>query len=908
MNIYPGNTSNFENNGYGFLKDCLSATVTNAINGIYELNLRYPRNSNMDEYLIVGNIIKVNVGNNNYQLFRIKTVNKSFDPIQIYAQHIFYDLSDNYLDDVYPQNLNCEAFGNWLLDKLEFDTNFTVYSDITGTKTARYVDKNPVQSFIGDDTSSIINLFNCEIERDNFDITFKDRIGNNNGVKLVIGKNITSINISIDITSLYTKIKPVGYNGLTLPETYVNSPLINNWPTPKICKYEFSDIKYDPEDPTAYQTEEEAYDALRDAAESLFESGIDKPQINIKINWVELSKTKEYYDKYSNIERVSLGDTVYANIEGLDYETRVIKTVYNVLTDSIDSYELGTPQASYASKINSISMSVEEVDPTSILAQAQTNATNQINSAMGGYVYKTNEELFIMDTNNPNTATKVWRWNLNGLGYSSNGINGPYQTAITQDGAIVANFITTGKLNTDVIEGYDQLVAKVNSEISLTNEVSNLKNIELSEAYPGNILYFRIYGEMSLIYPSDDLFPSDDLYPLDSFLIIEDVEGNQNSVHLPLNYLHYLDENIYDEFIVENGQAKIIRRVGESSDGILYELDEQTIEDLGECGIPINSGFNKIWLESFYDEDINYFARYATINDYTDTFATKIEMDSSITLAKNEINIQTEQKIDTATGTDALIAKINLKPGKILLEGTVTANENFKILEDGSIEAVNGSFTGNIYLKDGNVVVGGDGMLTNLKFSSTGVYDGKSFVGFRFDTEGGSMSFYKTGIALNFIIPDNFTVTNAYVTLAHSRVNFFQMGGGEVIGYCRNVRLYKTNGNQSAKIYSTAHATSGYTQTGQLSGSEIPGAFGSNGYTASNSNSDTTETVRSIDIKDYISNGNNTLFINTTDSTNSSQMNTADANSKTGAIQMTVDVIGYMSFESTNNQNLEEEK
>lgn len=896
MNIYSGITTDFNNNGYGFLKDCKTASVTNATNGVYELNIEYPRNTDMDEYLIVGNIIKTNVGNNNYQLFRIKSVNKSFNPIQIYAQHIFYDLADNYIEDAYPQNLNCEAFGNWILDKTNFDTNFVVYSDITGTKTARYVDKNPIQCFLGDDTNSLVNLFGCEIERDNFNITFKDRIGNDNGVKLVIGKNITSINIKIDISSLYTKIKPVGFNNLTLPETYVSSPLINNWPTPKICKYDFGNIKYDPNDPTAYQTEDEAYEALRDATEALFDSGIDKPQINIKINWVELSKTKEYYDKYNNIERVSLGDTVYAEIEGLNYETRVIKTVYNVLTDSIDSYELGTVQPSYATMITSMSQSVEGINPTNILSQAQENATNQINSAMGGYVYKTNEELYIMDTDNPNTATKVWRWNLNGLGYSSNGINGPYETAITQDGAIVANFITTGKLNTDVIEGYDQLVAKVNSEISLTNEVSDLEYVELTNAYKANIIYFRIFGEMSLLYPKDDLYPSNDLYPLDSFLIVEDEDGNQNKIHLPLNYLHYLNENVYDEFIIENDIAKIIRRVGENSDGTLYELENQTIEELGECPISLNSGYNKIWLESFYDLELNYYARYATINDYTDTFATKIEMNSSIAIAKNEINIQTSKEIETATGTDALIAKINLKPGEIDLEGTVTANENFKILTDGSIEATNGKFTGNVYLEDGNVVVGGDGLLTNLKFTSTGIYDGKSFVGFRFDTEGSSQSFYKTGIALNFVIPDNFTVTNAYVTLAHSRVNFFQMGGGEVIGYCRNVKLYKTNGNQSAKIYSTAHATSGYTQVGQLSGNEIPSAFGANSYTASNSNSDTTEIVRSIDIKNYISNGNNTLFINTTDSTSSTRMDTSDANSKTGAIQMTIDVIGYMSF------------
>lgn len=858
MNIYSGITTDFNNNGYGFLKDCKTASVTNATNGVYELNIEYPRNTDMDEYLIVGNIIKTNVGNNNYQLFRIKSVNKSFNPIQIYAQHIFYDLADNYIEDAYPQNLNCEAFGNWILDKTNFDTNFVVYSDITGTKTARYVDKNPVQCFLGDDANSLVNLFGCEIERDNFNITFKDRIGNDNGVKLVIGKNITSINIKIDISSLYTKIKPVGFNNLTLPETYVSSPLINNWPTPKICKYDFGNIKYDPNDPTAYQTEDEAYEALRDATEALFNSGIDKPQINIKINWVELSKTKEYYDKYNNIERVSLGDTVYAEIEGLNYKTRVIKTVYNVLTDSIDSYELGTVQPSYATTITSMSQSVEEINPTNILSQAQENATNQINSAMGGYVYKTNEELYIMDTDNPNTATKVWRWNLNGLGYSNNGINGPYETAITQDGAIVANFITTGKINTDVIEGYDQLVAKVNSEIGLTNEVSSLEYVELTNAYKANIIYFRIFGEMSLLFPRDDLYPSDDLYPLDSYLIIEDESGNQNKIHLPINYLHYYNENIYDEFIVEKDIAKIIRRVGENTDGTLYELENQTIEELGECIISLNSGYNKLWLESFYDKELNYYARYATINDYTDTFATKVEMNSAITQTADSINLEVSKKVDE----DEVIAAINLtseeakiNAGKITLEGIVTANENFKVLEDGSIEAVNGKFSGNVYLEDGNMVIGGDGILSTMIINATiwslGFLGGNGFMPLGFEAISSVGSQYYQ--ILDFTIPDNFKVQKAYIYLRHTPLvskGYFNGGMNieTITGYSRNINAYICSDNS---FYRTLYQ--GIGEKPEINGNynKINNCFGANGFTGSSSG--LTQT-KSIDISNYFSN------------------------------------------------------
>lgn len=65
------------------------------------------------------------------------------------------------------------------------------------------------------------------------------------------------------------------------------------------------------------------------------------------------------------------------------------------------------------------------------------DATTTINSALGGYVLKRNSELLIMDNNDVNAAQKIWRWNVNGLGYSSTGYNGPYATAITKDGRLM---------------------------------------------------------------------------------------------------------------------------------------------------------------------------------------------------------------------------------------------------------------------------------------------------------------------------------------------------------------------------------------------------------------------------------------------------------------------------------------
>lgn len=89
---------------------------------------------------------------------------------------------------------------------------------------------------------------------------------------------------------------------------------------------------------------------------------------------------------------------------------------------------------------------------------AINNATNWITGAKGGYVVinKNSQdqpyEILIMDTPDISTAQNVWRWNQGGLGFSSSGYNGPYATAITQDGSIVASFITTGILTGNLIQ------------------------------------------------------------------------------------------------------------------------------------------------------------------------------------------------------------------------------------------------------------------------------------------------------------------------------------------------------------------------------------------------------------------------------------------------------------------------
>lgn len=92
-------------------------------------------------------------------------------------------------------------------------------------------------------------------------------------------------------------------------------------------------------------------------------------------------------------------------------------------------------------------------DPSAVLIQARNNATEIMNLSNNGFVYKDDHEILIMDTPSKETATRMWRFNVNGIGYSSNGYSGPFGLAMTMDGAIVADRITTGYMHADRIRG-----------------------------------------------------------------------------------------------------------------------------------------------------------------------------------------------------------------------------------------------------------------------------------------------------------------------------------------------------------------------------------------------------------------------------------------------------------------------
>lgn len=884
--LYDEYEEEFETLGIGVLTDFKNVpTITEVLKGEYILEFEYLKKGKYSEYLNKRNIIKA-LG----QPFRIEDIKPSKAGYKILARHIVFDLRDNYLIDVSPTNKTAQEAVNWILQKAYFETKFTAIGDCTNIASARYVRLN-LNEALWDADNSIINRFGGEPEYDKYNIIMHNMRGSNRNIEIREKKNLNGFEMDIDYSGVKTKIQPVGNDGLVLPEIFIDSPLINNYPTPKIGKI---DVDVSVDDKT---TEAEAYQIMRSEVQNQFNEGLDKPKVSLKVNFIELSKTEEY-KQYQSLETIYLGDTLkfYMPSINQNINIRVIKTVKNALNGRILSLELGNeiPNIVTQQKRNNAALKTEIT--ANALNQAKIDATNLINHPFNGHLLVSKEtgELYIMDTTSIATAVHVWKWGLGGLGFSSHGIEGPYDTAWTQDGGFVANFITSGTMSVERIEGLSELLIQMQEIENLVQHQTFINRAVLENCKEGILSKLSISGEFSLLFPSRTLYPSSSLYLKSSYLKIEYEDNTSVKIKLPVSRLRKLGD-ISDELIIKPDHTYLIKRIDVDNQGNLYELQDEIIIEYDPISLPLKDGTNTLYLPSFQNSNLTLDCTYVCQSVLTDVFTLRTEVIAMIQLLKDEINLSVEQKTDT----DELIAKINLKPGKINMEGLVTANENFKILPDGSMEAVNGNFKGNIFLKNGNKVIGGDGLLTNLTFQTVGKYQNYDWLGFQplSQVTTGNEIYGHSDLELDFNVPDNFTIISAFITLYHTRAHWATYNQQtyqteERIGSAKNLKLYKTTANANYSFYMSYGGEYDFGDR-NITLTEIENAFNEPSYTPLNTSSDTVEQKTTVDISSHIRIGNNKLVIRSNDSVPS---NPTTCSEKTGMAKAVINIIGYMSF------------
>lgn len=475
---YPDETA-FTSNGVGRLADIISCVCSEERNGIYEVEFKYPiigvHYSDIKEGMIIS---CTHDENGDRQPFVIYRRSAPIDGVVTFnAHHISYELDTVIVKPFTAVNIT-NAFSGLKTNSIN-DNRFTFITNRNVAGNFKVEVPSVIRQLLAGTEGSIIDIYGAsDYEFDKFTVRLWQDRGSDNGVTIRYGKNLTSLEQTIE-DDTYNAIVPYWQNeedgtvvygdliigsGVPLTSAYwteENNIIIrddNNNP----LEFGYFTIKAVPKDFTDEYENQPSVAQLNSAASSFLSDNQPWfPSENLRVDFASMWQTDEYAS-YANLQTVKLCDTVHVvyNALGVNAKAKVIRTDWNVLKESYDSIELGKPRSDFASLIlakaeqQTIKLQKDNNSRTfNAMEAAISNATNQLTGNNGGshIVFALNadggmEEMFIMDTADVNTAVKIWRYNSAGWGYSSNGIAGPYTLAATQNGAIVADFITSGKL------------------------------------------------------------------------------------------------------------------------------------------------------------------------------------------------------------------------------------------------------------------------------------------------------------------------------------------------------------------------------------------------------------------------------------------------------------------------------
>lgn len=453
--LYSASETAFNSNGIARLAECVSCEVTEERNGIYECQFVYPISGASYGKIQEGCVIACRHDETtDIQPFDIYARSTPINGlVTFYAHHISYRLGNVILKPftatscaeamarMTTENINENPFEFWT-DK-QTVANFTVSEPIS------------VKALFGGMQGSLIDIFGGgEYEFDRWTVKLHEARGIDTGIQIRYGKNLTDMTQEYDDSGSYNAVVPYWANEdtiVTVPGYIVSIAETVGQPqrlTTMDLSQEFSEA------PTAAQLEAKAR-SLMSQNESWLASE------NIEVDFVALWQTKEY-ERFAPLQRVRLCDKVdiiAPELNVVKMSKKVVKTVFDVLIDRYSSIELGTVKTSFSSVIQASTEGVLKKTFTtrSYVDAAVTTATDRIAGALGGYVVINRNangeptEILIMDTDDIETAVNVLRINMAGIGFSENGYGGPYTSAWTLDGAFVADFITTGTLNANLL-------------------------------------------------------------------------------------------------------------------------------------------------------------------------------------------------------------------------------------------------------------------------------------------------------------------------------------------------------------------------------------------------------------------------------------------------------------------------
>ena len=458
--IYKPSETDFSNNGLGILSDCSRCEVYEVANGKYELELEYPLGTRFDEYFENDYQIKAKPNDQEeYHIFFIddKDIDTFMDTVTIYAQSRTNRLGRRVVTTALVDSKTAQEAMNIIENNMDKKSDIRLYSDNTTVSSTLFEARNVLNCIAGEQ-GSLLQFWGGEIKREPFKLSLLKRRGRNNVGTIRYGKDLSGLKVKLDWTGVKTRIIPYvdaqGAEGTSnrIYGSTVDSEFINNYPDVYSEHVQFTE-------------EQGAKDlkSLNNVAKNYFKSinpGCDKPKISITIEFDKLTDSEEAKE-FANIRNYGLFDTfkVYHKKYKLYFESTVSGVQYDSLSEKTTKLEAGDTQvAFYQQQAITIQDKLKDYATNNYMSGFNDYVSSMITGqgSAGGYVVLWPKEkpsnIFIMDNTDLNKAKEVLRMNKNGIAFSKNGWNGPFNSAWTLDSIFNANFIKTGIIQADVFE------------------------------------------------------------------------------------------------------------------------------------------------------------------------------------------------------------------------------------------------------------------------------------------------------------------------------------------------------------------------------------------------------------------------------------------------------------------------
>ncbi|WP_416037473.1 phage tail spike protein [Lactococcus formosensis] len=481
MILYEANERSFKSLGNGALIDAIDPLVTQERNGIYELSFEYPLSGELYQALEINKKVVADASaRHKGQAFTIVNITRPMNGIvTVYCEHVSYITAKTVLkigerlENVTAQ----QALIAWQSALVPQRSDMTFVSDIDtkGTFDLSQAGKfSNAREALGGKSGSLLDTFGGEYTFDNYNIKLSRQAGQETNIVIAYGKNLTDISQEESIENTFTSVYPYatvndeqGDRVITLTELYVDSEYVGNYPERLIQMVDCSD-----DEPKTQA------DLKNSALKYIRENKVGVPKVALKMSFSDLASTVEE-EAIQALEVLDVCDTVTVvfNQLGVLTTAKIIKTVWNVTLEQYESVEIGDARTNLSKSFEHQNDQQDKIsDHLSDLEKAQNEASDILKNPPEGHVViypslSDPQEILILDTKDINTAQKVWRWNSGGLGFSSTGYNGTYGLAMTNNGSIVADRVTTGVLRAIEIIG----VTISGSTITTDSEYSRVR-------------------------------------------------------------------------------------------------------------------------------------------------------------------------------------------------------------------------------------------------------------------------------------------------------------------------------------------------------------------------------------------------------------------------------------------------